>query len=88
MPEPRYRLELREPKGLTVLPWRGKPTPEALAAYVDDWLRSLEPGGSRYHLTRARGYKPVLTSARILTAKTGKVKAEWRGYTVAVYSGS
>lgn len=83
MSEPtKYRVEIKEPKQLIVRPWKGPASDYRLAEYIREFNKSLEPGGENYHMVMARGYKPVILSARIVTEKRRKVVAEWKGYTL------
>lgn len=76
-----YKLEIKQRLGIKVEQWKGRATPHTLAAWVDDFHRSLEVGGKNFYLTQARGHKPLILYARIVTEKTGKVVAEWTGAT-------
>jgi hypothetical protein len=80
----RYRLELRDSKGLTTHPWKGKPTRERLGQWLDDYMKSFELGGENHYIVKARGYKPLILSARIVTEQTGKLVAEWTGNQVHI----
>lgn len=80
----RYRLELRDPKGLTTQPWKGKASMERLSDWLDAYLKSFELGGENHYKVMARGYKPVILNAKIVTEQTGKVVVEWQGNQVTM----
>jgi hypothetical protein len=62
--------------GLTV---HGKPTAENLAKFVDAYCRSLEKGGSNFHVSAAAGHIPYPNWARVEENRpNGRVVAEWK----------
>ena len=82
---PPYRLEM---PGVTAMCWRvkaqygipgcGKPTYENLVKYIEAYNKSLELGGSNQHISKALGYIPYPTWARIVRQADGVVMAEWK----------
>ena len=71
-----YKLEIRDPKGLTVKDWpsTSRPNEASLSRYLTEYSQFL---------AKARGYKPLILNAKIVTAKRGKVVAEYHGNTVS-----
>ncbi len=81
---PPYRLEM---SGVTAATWRvkaqygipgdGKPTEANLIKYIRAYAKSLE-SGSNVHISKALGYVPYPTWARIVRQADGQVMAEWK----------
>jgi hypothetical protein len=57
--------------------WEGKVSQTRLEAYVCAYAQSHEHGGVSAHISRALGYIPYPTAARIVHQRTGGVKAQW-----------
>lgn len=56
----------------------GRPTEKNLAAFVEKYHQSIEPGGCNAHLTEAFGNARLTWAAICLNDGKGTVVAEWR----------
>ena len=56
----------------------GRPTAKNLAAWVEKYHESLNPGGCNEHVTKAYGENAKLRYAAVLVNFTGEIVAEWR----------
>lgn len=81
---PPYRLEM---SGVTASAWRvktqygipgdGTPNDANLMRYLLAYVNSLKLGGSNQHISKALGYIPYPTWARIVRQSDGHVMASW-----------
>lgn len=81
---PPYRLEM---SGTTHSAWRvkeqygipgdGQPNDANLMRYLLSFAASLKLGGTNQHISKALGYIPYPTWARIIRQRDGKIMASW-----------
>jgi hypothetical protein len=75
---PKYRLVLTDQAGSHVMIWRGRATDKRLERWVNDYTASLHNGGVNAHISKALGYIPVPSKARIERNTTGgQTVASW-----------
>ncbi len=90
---PPYRLEM---SGSTPWAWYvkgnsyrtgyGQPTLSNLKKVLVDYAKSLELGGVNYHITKAFGYVPYPTWAKVIRQSDHEVMASWRQGDFEIYS--
>lgn len=76
--EPKYRLEVNDGKIEFMRAWEGKATEKRLGKYISAYIESLKVNGSNAHLSKALGYMPIPSEARIVNQKTSVVAAVWK----------
>ena len=76
---PTYRFEAR---AVGVAPitecWRGKATEKRLQEHVEGTNESMKAGGVNAHVSKALGFIPIITSAKLIHQATGSVVAEYQ----------
>lgn len=79
-----YRLEMPNCTSMTWrvkaqygIPGDGQPNDANLMRYLLAYVNSLKPGGSNYHVSKALGYIPYPTWARIVRQSDNKIMTSW-----------
>lgn len=73
----KYRVEGKDQTGAWQCGWRGRATTARLAEWVRMTNESMKLGGCNEHVSKAHGFIPIISRARIVNQDTGEVVAEY-----------